>query len=123
MESSCFLVIDENGKDYAVFTGDTLFIGDVGRPDLAQKGAITQEVLAGYLYDSLRNKIMTLSDEVIVFPGHGAGSACGKNMSNETTDTLGYLKEHKLCIASQYDEGRICERGFDRIDATSCIFS
>jgi hydroxyacylglutathione hydrolase len=68
MESSCFLVIDENGKDYAVFTGDTLFIGDVGRPDLAQKGAITQEVLAGYLYDSLRNKIMTLSDEVIVFP-------------------------------------------------------
>jgi glyoxylase-like metal-dependent hydrolase (beta-lactamase superfamily II)/rhodanese-related sulfurtransferase len=92
MESSCFLIIDENGKEHSLFTGDTLFIGDVGRPDLAQKGDITQEVLAGYLYDSLRNKVMNLPDDVIVFPGHGAGSACGKNMSNETTDTLGNQK-------------------------------
>lgn len=92
MESSCFLIIDENGKEHSIFTGDTLFIGDVGRPDLAQKGDITQEVLAGYLYDSLRNKVMNLPDDVIVFPGHGAGSACGKNMSNETTDTLGNQK-------------------------------
>ncbi len=98
MESSCFLVIDENGKEHSVFTGDTLFIGDVGRPDLAQKGAITQEVLAGYLFESLRNKVMTLSDDVIVFPGHGAGSACGKNMSNETTDTLGHQKKTNYAL-------------------------
>lgn len=98
MESSCFLLIDENGKEHSIFTGDTLFIGDVGRPDLAQKGDITQEVLAGYLFDSLRNKVMPLSDDVIVFPGHGAGSACGKNMSNETTDTLGHQKETNYAL-------------------------
>ncbi|HRK26080.1 MAG TPA: MBL fold metallo-hydrolase [Chitinophagales bacterium] len=92
MESSCFLLLDENGREKAVFTGDTLFINDVGRPDLAQKGAITQEVLAGYLYDSLRTKIMTLPDDVIVYPGHGAGSACGKKMSKETEDTIGRQK-------------------------------
>ena len=92
MESSCFLLIDENGKEHSLFSGDTLFIGDVGRPDLAQKGDITQEVLAGYLFDSIREKVMTLPDDVIIFPGHGAGSACGKNMSNETTDTLGNQK-------------------------------
>ncbi len=85
MESSSFLLIDENGKEYALFSGDTLFIGDVGRPDLAQKAAnMTQEQLAETLYDSLRNKIMPLSDEVIVYPAHGAGSACGKNMAKET---------------------------------------
>ncbi len=93
MESSCFLLFDENGREHAVFTGDTLFINDVGRPDLAQKGAITQEVLAGYLFDSLRNKIMTLPDHVIVYPGHGAGSACGKNMSKETEDIIGRQKK------------------------------
>ena len=93
MESSCFLLKDESGKDIAVFTGDTLFIGDVGRPDLAQKaGVLTLEDLAGHLYNSLRNKIMTLPDEVIVYPGHGAGSACGKNMSKETTSTIGAQK-------------------------------
>lgn len=92
MESSCYLLLDENGREKAVFTGDTLFINDVGRPDLAQKGAITQETLAGYLYDSLRTKIMTLPDEVIVYPGHGAGSACGKKMSKETEDTIGRQK-------------------------------
>lgn len=93
MESSCFLLKDESGKDLAVFTGDTLFIGDVGRPDLAQKaGVLTMEDLAGYLYNSLRTKLMTLPDEVIVYPGHGAGSACGKNMSKETTSTIGAQK-------------------------------
>ena len=94
MESSCFLLINEQGKQTALFTGDTLFIGDVGRPDLAQKvkADLTQEKLAGYLFDSLRNKIMPLADDIIVYPAHGAGSACGKNMSKETTDTLGHQK-------------------------------
>lgn len=94
MESSCYLLTDENGKQSAIFTGDTLFIGDVGRPDLAQKVIpdLTQEKLAAHLYDSLRNKIMPLPDELIVYPAHGAGSACGKNMSKETTDTLGHQK-------------------------------
>ena len=95
MESSCYLLTDENGKDTAIFTGDTLFIGDVGRPDLAQHviADLTQEKLASHLFDSLRNKIMPLSDDVIVYPGHGAGSACGKNMSKETSDTLGNQKK------------------------------
>lgn len=98
MESSCFLVIDEHGKEHALFSGDTLFIGDVGRPDLAQKGEITQEVLAGYLYDSLRNKIMTLQEDVIVYPGHGAGSACGKNMSSKIIDTLGHQLKNNYAL-------------------------
>ncbi len=93
MESSCYLLTDENGKATSLFSGDTLFIGDVGRPDLAQKAAhMTQEELAGTLFDSLRNKIMPLADDIIVYPAHGAGSACGKNMSKETTDTLGHQK-------------------------------
>ena len=94
MESSCFLLSDEEDKELALFTGDTLFIGDVGRPDLAQKviAELTQDKLANHLFDSLRNKIMPLSDEIIIYPGHGAGSACGKNMSKETTDTLGNQK-------------------------------
>lgn len=92
-ESSTFLLIDENGKDHAIFSGDTLFIGDVGRPDLAVKSDLSQDDLAGLLYDSLRNKIMTLADDVIVYPAHGAGSACGKNMSKETFDSLGHQKE------------------------------
>ncbi len=92
-ESTTYLLIDENGKEHAIFSGDTLFIGDVGRPDLAQKiGSLTKEDLAGWLYDSLRTKIMTLPDEVIVYPAHGAGSACGKNMSSETWSTLGNQK-------------------------------
>jgi glyoxylase-like metal-dependent hydrolase (beta-lactamase superfamily II)/rhodanese-related sulfurtransferase len=93
MESSTFLLKDENGKDYAVFTGDTLFIGDVGRPDLAVKTDLTREDLAGHLFDSLRNKIMPLADEVIVYPGHGAGSACGKKMAKETESTVGLQKQ------------------------------
>lgn len=89
MESTCYLLIDENGKEHSVFTGDTLFIGDVGRPDLAQKAAhMTQEQLAATLYHSLRDKIMTLPGEVTVYPAHGAGSACGKNMSKETVSTI-----------------------------------
>lgn len=94
MESTCFLLSDENGKDIGLFTGDTLFIGDVGRPDLAQKvvADLTQDKLARYLFHSLRSKIMPLSDDIIVYPAHGAGSACGKNMSKETTDTLGNQK-------------------------------
>ncbi len=92
MESTTYLLRDENGKDYAIFTGDTLFLGDVGRPDLAVKTDLTREDLAVHLFDSLRNKIMPLSDEVIVYPGHGAGSACGKKMSK---DTWGYLGDQK----------------------------
>jgi glyoxylase-like metal-dependent hydrolase (beta-lactamase superfamily II)/rhodanese-related sulfurtransferase len=100
MESTCYLLIDEKGKETALFSGDTLFIGDVGRPDLAQKVAsdLTQDKLAGHLFDSLRNKIMTLPDDVIVYPAHGAGSACGKNMSKETSDTLGNQKLHNYAL-------------------------
>ncbi len=100
MESTCYLLKDENGKETALFSGDTLFIGDVGRPDLAQKvvADLTQEKLAGHLFDSLRNKIMPLPDDVIVYPAHGAGSACGKNMSKETTDTLGHQKETNYAL-------------------------
>lgn len=94
MESTTYLLRDENGKDHAIFSGDTLFLGDVGRPDLAQKAAhMTQEELAGLLFDSLRKKIMPLADDVIVYPAHGAGSACGKNMMKETVDTLGNQKK------------------------------
>ena len=93
MESSCYLLKDKDGKDYALFSGDTLFLGDVGRPDLAQKAAdMTQEQLAGILFDSLRTKIMPLADDVIVYPAHGAGSACGKNLSKETVGSIGEQK-------------------------------
>ncbi|MEM1323472.1 MAG: MBL fold metallo-hydrolase [Bacteroidota bacterium] len=99
MESTTFLLKDEEDKDYAIFTGDTLFLGDVGRPDLAIKqGEITKEDLAGYLFDSLREKIMPLADEVIVYPGHGAGSACGKNLSKETWGTLGDQKQFNYAL-------------------------
>ena len=100
MESSCYLMIDEDGKEQALFTGDTLFIGDVGRPDLAQHviAEMTQEKLASHLYESLHNKIMPLSDDLIVYPAHGAGSACGKNMSKETSDTLGNQKKTNYAL-------------------------
>jgi glyoxylase-like metal-dependent hydrolase (beta-lactamase superfamily II)/rhodanese-related sulfurtransferase len=100
MESTTYLLIDENGKEHGIITGDTLFIGDVGRPDLAQHviAELTQEKLAAHLYDSLRNKIMPLSDDLIVYPNHGAGSACGKNMSKETTDTLGHQKQTNYAL-------------------------
>jgi hydroxyacylglutathione hydrolase len=93
LESTTYLLLDENHKPHCIFTGDTLFIGDVGRPDLAIKSNLTQNDLAGMLYDSLRNKIMPLPDDLIVYPAHGAGSACGKNMSKETFDTLGNQKK------------------------------
>ena len=102
MESTTYLLKDESGKDYAIFSGDTLFLGDVGRPDLAQKAAsITQEDLAGILFDSLRNKIMVLSDDVIVYPGHGAGSSCGKNMSKETVGTIGEQKATNYALRAK----------------------
>ncbi|HAS46433.1 MAG TPA: MBL fold metallo-hydrolase [Microscillaceae bacterium] len=98
MESTTFLLIDEKGENHALFTGDTLFIGDVGRPDLAVKSDLSKEDLAGYLFDSLRNKIMPLEDSVIVYPAHGAGSACGKNMSDETYDSLGNQKKTNYAL-------------------------
>lgn len=99
MESTSYLLKDKNGKNHAVFSGDTLFLGDVGRPDLAQKAAnLTQEELAGLLYDSLRTKIMTLEDDVIVYPAHGAGSACGKNLSKETVGTIGDQKKTNYAL-------------------------
>jgi glyoxylase-like metal-dependent hydrolase (beta-lactamase superfamily II)/rhodanese-related sulfurtransferase len=100
MESTTYLLIDENGDEQGIITGDTLFIGDVGRPDLAQHviAELTEEKLAGHLYDSLRNKIMPLSDDLIVYPNHGAGSACGKMMSSETTDTLGNQKRTNYAL-------------------------
>lgn len=99
MESSCFLVHDQEGKAHAIFSGDTVFLGDVGRPDLAQKAAsMTMEDLAGTLYDSIRTKIMPLADDVIIYPGHGAGSACGKNMSKETIGSIGHEKAHNYAL-------------------------
>ncbi|MBK8500427.1 MAG: MBL fold metallo-hydrolase [Flavobacteriales bacterium] len=100
MESTCYLLIDESGKEHGIITGDTLFIGDVGRPDLAQHviADLTEDKLAGHLFDSLRNKIMPLSDDLIVYPNHGAGSACGKMMSKETTDTLGNQKRTNYAL-------------------------
>lgn len=99
MESTTYLLLDENGKEHAIFSGDTLFLGDVGRPDLAQKAAtMTQEQLAGVLFNSLRTKIMTLPDDTIVYPGHGAGSACGKNMSKETVGSIGDQKENNYAL-------------------------
>jgi len=98
LESSCFLLIDESGKEHAIFTGDTLFVGDVGRPDLAVKSDLTMNDLAGMLYDSLNTKIKTLSDDVIVYPAHGAGSACGKNIGKETFSTIGQQKKMNYAL-------------------------
>lgn len=98
MESTCFLLLDKEGKEHALFTGDTLFIGDVGRPDLAAKSELTVDDLAGHLFYSLRKKVMTLPDDVIIYPAHGAGSACGKNMSKETYDTLGNQKKENYAL-------------------------
>ena len=114
MESTCYLLLDEKGKETALFSGDTLFIGDVGRPDLAQKVAsMTQEQLAGLLYHSLRNKIMTLPDDVVVYPAHGAGSACGKNMSKDTTDTLGNQKQTNYALRATMSEAEFIKEVTD----------
>jgi len=110
MESTTYLLKDENGKNHAIFSGDTLFLGDVGRPDLAQKAAhLTQEQLAETLYDSLRNKIMPLEDDVIVYPAHGAGSACGKNMMKETVDTLGNQKKMNYALRANMTKQEFVE--------------
>jgi len=105
LESSCFLLKDETGKDAAIFTGDTLFVGDVGRPDLAQKGnELTMEDLAGMLYDSLQSRIMPLSDDIILYPAHGAGSSCGKNLGPETYSTIGEQKQTNYALQQQTRE-------------------
>ena len=105
LESSCYLLKDENGKDHCVFTGDTLFVGDVGRPDLAQKGAdLTMQDLAGMMYDSIHNKLFPLADDVIVYPAHGAGSACGKSLGKETFSTIGEQKKHNYALESKTKE-------------------
>lgn len=108
MESTCYLLKDKDGKNHAIFTGDTLFLGDVGRPDLAQKAnELTQEDLAGFLYDSIYNKILPLEDELVVYPGHGAGSACGKNMMKETVDTLGHQRGFNYALMQPNKEAFI----------------
>jgi glyoxylase-like metal-dependent hydrolase (beta-lactamase superfamily II)/rhodanese-related sulfurtransferase len=115
MESTTYLLIDENGKDHAIFTGDTLFLGDVGRPDLVQKlkAEITPEYLAGQLFDSLRKKIMPLADDIIVYPGHGAGSACGKSMSKETVDTLGHQKQFNYALRANMSKAEFIKEVID----------
>lgn len=114
MESSTFLLIDKNGKEHAIFSGDTLFLGDVGRPDLAQKAAnMTQEELAGLLFDSLHTKIMPLPDATIVYPGHGAGSACGKHMSKETVGTLGEQKQTNYALRANMTKAEFIQEVTD----------
>jgi hydroxyacylglutathione hydrolase len=108
-ESSCYLLFDEKGKEHCLFSGDTLFIGDVGRPDLAIKSDLTQEDLAGMLYDSLRKKVMTLPDDVTVYPAHGAGSACGKNISSEKSSTIGDQKKFNYALQPMSKEDFIKE--------------
>ncbi len=123
MESTTYLLIDENGKNHAIFSGDTLFIGDVGRPDLAQKSAsLTQEQLASTLYNSLRTKIMTLEDEVVVYPAHGAGSACGKNMSKETTSTIGIQKALNYALRADMTEAEFVHEVLDGLSAPPAYF-
>jgi len=122
MESSTYLLIDENGKETAIFSGDTLFLGDVGRPDLAQKAAhMTQEELAGLLYESLQTKIMPLSDDITVYPAHGAGSACGKNMQKETVDTLGNQKKTNYAL-NQPDKESFVKEVLDGLTAPPKYF-
>jgi hydroxyacylglutathione hydrolase len=113
MESVCYLLKDENGKDYALFSGDTLFLGDVGRPDLAQKSDITEKDLAGFLFDSLRERVMPLADAVIVYPAHGAGSACGKNLSKETVGTIGNQKETNYALRADMTKEEFVEEVTD----------
>ncbi len=123
MESSSYLLIDENGKEHSLFSGDTLFLGDVGRPDLAQKAAsMTQEELAGILYESLRNKVMTLADDVIVYPGHGAGSACGKNMSSETVGSIGHEKATNYALRADMSKEEFVKEVTDGLMAPPAYF-
>jgi hydroxyacylglutathione hydrolase len=123
MESTTYLLRDKNGKDIAIFSGDTLFLGDVGRPDLAQKAAsMTQEELAGMLYDSLRTKIMPLADDVIVYPAHGAGSACGKNMMKETVDTLGNQKKMNYALRADMTKEEFVQEVTDGLEPPPLYF-
>ncbi|WP_298223928.1 MBL fold metallo-hydrolase [Flavobacterium sp.] len=124
LESTCYLLIDENGKQHGIITGDTLFIGDVGRPDLAQAlvDDLTQEKLASYLFDSLRNKIMPLPDDLIVYPSHGAGSACGKNMSKETTDTLGNQKKTNYALRADMTKEEFTKELLDGLGLPPAYF-
>ncbi|MDG1427406.1 MAG: MBL fold metallo-hydrolase [Crocinitomicaceae bacterium] len=123
MESSSYLLLNENGKEHSLFSGDTLFLGDVGRPDLAQKAAsITQEELAGTLFDSLRSKIMTLPDDTIVYPGHGAGSACGKNMSKETVGSIGDQKATNYALRADMTRDEFIKEVTDGLLAPPAYF-
>lgn len=115
LESVTYLLKDENGKDHAIFSGDTLFLGDVGRPDLAIKSNLTKEDLAEMLFDSLRNKIMTLPDDVIVYPAHGAGSACGKNLSKETVGVLGEQKKTNYALRADMTKAEFVKEVLDGI--------
>ncbi|SCX88747.1 Glyoxylase, beta-lactamase superfamily II [Nonlabens sp. Hel1_33_55] len=122
LESSCYLLKDENEKPKALFTGDTLFIGDVGRPDLAVKSNISKDKLAGMLFDSLRDVIMKLPDDIIVYPAHGAGSACGKNMSSETSDSLGNQKATNYALASDLSREDFIKQVTNGISAPPAYF-
>ncbi|MCO6148994.1 rhodanese-like domain-containing protein [Flavobacterium sp. NRK1] len=124
LESTCYLLIDEIGKTHGIITGDTLFIGDVGRPDLAQALTkdLTQDILASHLFDSLRNKIMPLADDIIVYPSHGAGSACGKNMSKETTDTLGNQKKVNYALRADMTKEEFIKELLDGLGAPPAYF-
>jgi len=124
MESTTYLLIDESDREHGIITGDTLFIGDVGRPDLAQKviEELTPKLLAGHLFDSLRNKIMPLSDDLIIYPNHGAGSACGKNMSKETTDTLGHQKKVNYALRADMTKEEFIEELLDGLTAPPGYF-
>ena len=123
MESTTYLLIDSSKKDIAIFSGDTLFIGDVGRPDLAQKANnITQEDLAGTLYDSLRKKIMPLNDDVLVYPAHGAGSACGKNLSDETVSTIGEQKKTNYALRSDMTKDEFIKEVTDGLNTPPSYF-
>lgn len=124
LESTCYQLIDENGNIHGIITGDTLFIGDVGRPDLAQALTedLTQEVLASHLYESLRNKIMVLPDDITVYPSHGAGSACGKNMSKETTDSLGNQKKVNYALRADMTKEEFIKELLDGLGAPPAYF-
>ena len=123
LESVTYLLMDETGKNHAVFTGDTLFLGDVGRPDLAVKSDLTEKDLAGMLYKSLRTKIMTLDDSVIVYPAHGAGSACGKNLSKETVGTIGDQKNTNYALRSDMTKDEFVNEVLDGISPPPQYFA
>ena len=116
LESTTYLLKDENGDEYAIFTGDTLFIGDVGRPDLSQNSEVDSRYLAGLLYDSLRNKIMTLDDKIIIYPAHGEGSSCGKNLSSETFGTLGDQKKTNYALRENMTKIEFIDELLDGLD-------